>query len=265
MFPPPAAALFVNAPRDPLEQALREHGLRPDQWAEWTSTYTCLVVKTDDHIVLVDSGAGDLAASTGRLGENMTAAGLSFEDIDTVVTTHAHPDHIGGNTNGEGKVAFPNARFFMCSEEWDFWTSERAGRELDEHMAIPLQIARRHLPPTRGQLALIDRDTEIVPGVDVIRAPGHTPGHVALMVSSVGGKLLVLADTVLHPIHMERPEWHSVFDFDPPKLVSSRRLLLGQAAAEKALVFAFHFPFPGLGHVIPKGEGWVWQAIESAV
>jgi glyoxylase-like metal-dependent hydrolase (beta-lactamase superfamily II) len=223
------------------------------------------VINTDDHVVLVDSGAGDLAPTTGRLREHMTATGLSFEDIDTVITTHAHPDHIGGNTTPEGRPAFPKARYFMCREEWDFWTSERAERELGEHMAVPLQIARRHLSPTRERLELIDGKTAIVAGVDAIPAPGHTPGHLALMVSSMGCKLLILSDTVLHPIHLERPEWNAVFDFDPPKVVSTRRLLLEQAAADKALVFAFHFPFPGLGHVSPKDEGWDWQATEATV
>jgi glyoxylase-like metal-dependent hydrolase (beta-lactamase superfamily II) len=263
IFPPPATALFANAPREQLEQVLLGYDIRLEEWIEWTSTYTCLIVKTSDYIVLVDTGAGNRAPSTGKLQQNMKTEGLIPEDIDVVIITHAHPDHIGGNTIREGKPAFPNARYVMWKDEWDFWTSERAERELDEHMAVPLSIARKKLPSIQGQLELIDRETEIVPGICALAAPGHTPGHMALAISSIDDKLLVLSDTVLHPIHLERPEWHAVFDIDPQQTVSTRRRLLHKAMVERYLVLAFHFPFPGLGYVLQKGEGWQWQPIET--
>lgn len=262
LFPPPATALFVNAPREQLEQVLGEYDLQPEKWMEWTSIYTCLVIKTSDYIVLVDTGAGNLAPSTGKLQQNMKAEGLMPEDIDIVIITHAHPDHIGGNTNHEGKSAFPNARYVIWKDEWDFWTSERAERELDEHMTVPINIARNNLLPIQGQLELIDRETEIVPGISAFAAPGHTPGHMGLSVSSLDAKLLILSDTVLHPIHLERPEWHAVFDLDPQQTLSTRRRLLHKAAVERDLVFAFHLPSPGLGYVLQKGEGWQWQPLE---
>jgi len=113
IFPPPANALFVNAPSEQLERIIRGYELQPDKWMEWTSTYICLVIKTSDYIVLVDTGAGNLALTTGKLEQNMKAEGLLPEDIDVVIITHAHPDHIGGNTIHEGKSAFPNARYVM--------------------------------------------------------------------------------------------------------------------------------------------------------
>ena len=264
IFPPPAAALFANAPSEQLAQALREHGIQPDQWKEWTSTYVCLAIKTNDYVVLVDTGAGDLAPTTGKLGQNMKAAGLSHKDIDIVITTHAHPDHIGGNTTIEGILAFTNARFVMWKDEWDFWTSERAERELGEHMAVPINLARKNLPPTKGQLELIDHETEIVPGICAIAAPGHTPGHMALVISSGSDKLLILSDTLLHPINLEYPEWYSVFDHNPEQAVSSRRQLLNKAVVEKALIFAFHFPFPCLGRVVQRGNAWQWLPVQPS-
>jgi glyoxylase-like metal-dependent hydrolase (beta-lactamase superfamily II) len=190
-FPPPATFLFANASKESLEQVLRKHKLQLEQWVEWTSPYICLVVNTDKHRVLVDTGAGGLGPNTGKLLQNLRAGGISPGDIDTVILTHGHPDHIGGNTNAEGKSAFPNAHFFMWKDEWDFWNSDLAGLKVDEHTRELLSmLARKNLPPIQSQLNLIDHETEIVPGIQAIAAPGHTPGHMALVISSGGEHLL---------------------------------------------------------------------------
>ena len=114
-----------------------------------------------------------------------------------------------------------------------------------------------------GFLDLIEREREILPGIQAVVAPGHTPGHMALLISSRGEHLLYISDTVLHPIHLEQPEWCATVDFAPDQVVSTRRRILNRASAEKALVLAFHFPFPGLGHIIQKGEVWEWQPIRA--
>ena len=261
-FPPPATLLFANAPRERLEEVLVEHDTQTKQWAEWTSPYICLVVNTSDHLVLVDTGAGGLAPSTGRLLQNLRAEGIAPEDIDTVILTHGHPDHIGGNTDAEGKLTFPNARYAMWKDEWDFWTSEQAEQRLDEHVReLLLKFARKNLPPIQGQVDLFDREVEIVPGIRAVAAPGHTPGHMGLEISSQGEQLLCMSDAVIHPIHLEQPEWYAAVDFDFKQVLATRRHLLDRAASCKALVLAFHFPFPGLGRAVQKGEGWQWQPI----
>jgi glyoxylase-like metal-dependent hydrolase (beta-lactamase superfamily II) len=263
-FPPPATLLFANAKRERLEQVLLEHNLQPEQWVEWTSPYICLLVNMGDHLVLVDTGAGSFAPTTGRLLQNMQAEGIGPGDIDTVILTHGHPDHLGGNTDAEGKPAFPNARYFIWKDEWDFWTSEQAEQRLDEHVReILIRFARKNLPPLQGKIDLLDRETEIVPGIRAIAAPGHTPGHMALEISSEGEQLLCISDAALHPIHLEQPEWYAVVDFAPQETVSTRRRLLSRAVARKALVLAFHFPFPGLGHIVQKGDVWQWQPIKT--
>ncbi len=110
-FPPHGTFLFANAPREPLGDVLRKHSVEPEQWAEWVSPYICLVINTPEHRVLVDTGADGLGPDTGRLAPNLRTEGIEPEDIDTVILTHAHSDHIGGNTNSEGTLVSPNARY----------------------------------------------------------------------------------------------------------------------------------------------------------
>jgi glyoxylase-like metal-dependent hydrolase (beta-lactamase superfamily II) len=256
----------VNAPKKRLEQALREHNLDPERWKQYISPYSSLVINTGQHLVLVDTGAGGLEPTTGRLIPNLQSEGIKPDDIDTVILTHGHLDHIGGNTDSEGRPAFPNARYVMWKDEWDFWTAEPNLAELGVPKQIKetlIAVARNNLLPIQHQLDLLDHEAEIVPGIRAVAAPGHTPGHMAVAIASDNEQLLVLSDAVLHQIHLEQPDWYTAVDFAPEKVVTTRRRLLDWAAAEKALVHAFHFPFPGLGYVTQKGEAWQWEPIET--
>jgi glyoxylase-like metal-dependent hydrolase (beta-lactamase superfamily II) len=259
-FPPPAIFLFANAPKEQLEQALREHDLQPEHWTEWVSPYICLVIDTGEHRVLVDTGAGNLAPSTGKLLQNLQAVGIARQDIDTVILTHGHPDHIGGNTDSEGKLVFSKAKYIMWKNEWDFWNSEEATLKLDEHVrGVLVGYARKNLPPIQRQLSLVDSETEVLPGIQAIAAPGHTPGQIALAISSKGEQLLCVSDVVLHPIHLEWQEWCAAIDFDPGQVEGTRRRIMNRATVDNALVLAFHFPFPGLGHILQKEKAWQWM------
>lgn len=257
-FPPPATFLFSNAPKPMLNQALIAHDLQPDTWMEWVSPYLCVVVNTSDHIVLVDTGAGKLGPNTGKLLASLRTEGVKPEAIDTIILTHGHPDHLGGNTR-DGEVVFPNARFMIGRAEWEFWTSE-PDLKIDEHTReLLVTTAQNNLLPIEDQLTRISREEEIVTGVHMIPTPGHTPGHMAVAVSSNDAHLLCVSDAILHPIHVEHPDWHAVVDFSPQQLLKTRQRLFTRATDDDALVLAFHFPFPGLGHVIKKDQQWQWR------
>jgi glyoxylase-like metal-dependent hydrolase (beta-lactamase superfamily II) len=260
-FPPPEAFLFSNAPGESLASVRRRFNL-PTPWTEWVSSYTCLAVRAGKNLVLVDTGAGSLAPTTGQLIPNLRTAGIAPVDIDTVVITHGHPDHLGGNLAVDGRPAFPKARYVISKVEWDFWTSSQAEQKIGEHSrAILVGIARRNLLPIKDRLHLVDGEAEIVPGIRAIPAAGHTPGLIALAVSSKKERLLCISDVVLHPVHLEMPEWVAALDIPPEAQAGTRRKILNMASDAKDLVMAFHFPFPGLGRVVPKGKGWQWQPV----
>ena len=256
----PPQNFFANVPKEQIEELLRQRNLATDHI---TTPYTYLYVDTGEHRVLVDMGAGNLLPTTGRLVQNMKAAGIEPADIDTVIITHAHPDHIGGTLDEEGKPVYANARYFIWKDEWDFWFSESAFAKAPE---IFVKIARKNLEPIKDRLSLLDHESEILPGIRVIAAPGHTPGHIVVSVSSGDEQMLYIGDTVLYPLHLEHPDWTPIYDILPEKAAASKRRIFDRAVAEKAWVIGQHFPpFPGLGHVIKKGEGWQWQPIKTTV
>jgi len=269
----PVESFFAGVPREQAHAALQMRGLPTTHIA---TPYTCLYVDTGLHKVMIDTGAGNLSdearqlfpsidhttTMTGLLQKSLTDAGVSRVEVNTVVITHAHPDHVGGTLNEAGQLVFPNASYFVSRDEHDFWFND-VNLKHESHMMRELtRIARLNLNALGDRLEILEGDVEIVPGIHAISTPGHTPGHIALSIRSNGEQLLHISDAVLHPLHLEHPDWVPVFDVSPLHAAQSKQMIFDKAADENALVFAHHFPpFPNLGHVEKQRAGWLWQPL----
>jgi len=259
-FSYPAAWFFPSADPDELSRAFEGHRLPGEQVL---SPYTCLLIETGSHVVLVDAGAGLHGPAGGAIVARLWTAGIRPRDIDTVIFTHAHPDHIGGAVNSSGRPVFSNARHVLAELEWDLWMTGCADLR---RLRVPCGVrdsmratARQCLHSLRFQTEPIAGESEIAPGVRAISAPGHTPGHLAVLISSEGQHLLNLGDAAVHPLHLEEPAWENGLDLAAAKAVATRRALMERAVAERMHVMAFHFPFPSVGRVTPRLEGgWRW-------
>jgi glyoxylase-like metal-dependent hydrolase (beta-lactamase superfamily II) len=249
---------FAGVPREEVQEALRQHDL-PTESAR--SPYTFLYVNTGEHQVLVDLGNGEGVPNAGRLDRSLEAAGIEPEEIDTVIITHAHPDHIGGTLDADDNLVFARASYYLSKEEWDFWFSEST---MDLVPKWHVRLARKSLEALQDRITLLEGEAEIVPGIRAIPAPGHTPGHMVVAVSSGDEQLLYIGDTATHILHLEHRDWRPSYDILPEEAIASQRQILDLATAEGALVVATHFfPFPSLGTVVQKGEGWQWQPIAT--
>jgi len=252
--------MFTNVSRADVELALQAQGL---SLHAVTTPFTFLYVNTGKNKVLVDIGAGTISPTTGQLPHNLSMAGVAPESIDSIFITHAHPDHIGGVLDDSGKPIFTQATYFICRVEWDFWFSEQAPSQGWEWAT---GITRAKLTPIKDKTVMLDREDEILPGVSVLFAPGHTPGHMVVSFSAQGERLLYTGDTVLHPLHLEHPDWLPWFDRLPELAAASKSRIFDLAASTQCWVMGQQFPpFPSLGHVVKHKVGWKWQPIETAV
>jgi glyoxylase-like metal-dependent hydrolase (beta-lactamase superfamily II) len=259
-FPGTADLFAVNAPAAELTEILAAQGLAPDAMSLGVHP---LLVETGDQRVLLDTGLGAFDPG-GNLMASLAAEGIAPEEIDIVLITHMHTDHFGGALDAEGRLAFPNARYLINAIEQEFWAAGPSLGELivpDEFKQVFRQAAVDALTALDGNIEQIAPGDEIAPGVTVVDARGHTPGHLAVEVASDGEGLLHIVDAAHLPeIHLERPDWFMVADNWPAWSVTTRKALFDRAADENLLVATYHFPFPGLGRVTKDEIGWTWTA-----
>ena len=248
---------FAGSSADELTQALQQHAMSPDYYELQCN---CLLIDTGNERVLIDSGGGPaFDPHLGQLVPGLALAGYQPADMDIIVLTHGHRDHVCGGVDHHGEMVFPNARHIMVRGEWEYWAISADLDTMDSSVIEDIRFARECLLAVQGQLKLIEAGDEIVPGIRTIPTPGHTRNHISVAVTSADSCLICVADTMDLPIHIERTTWHPAWDELADVGIESRRMLLRRAVAENALIHGFHFPFPGVGTVRADGAGWRFQ------
>lgn len=225
------------------------------------------LINTGKNLILVDAGAAKCFGPTlGVIQDNIRAAGYEPGQIDTVLLTHLHPDHVCGIA-ADGKPAFPNATVHVAKAEADFWLSEEVASKAPKENQPFFKMARDAVAPYKAndRFKTIGSGDTPAPGVTVMPTPGHTPGHAGYLFSSDKQNLLVWGDLVhSHAVQFARPEVTIEFDVDSKQAIAMRKKTFAEVAEKKLWVAGMHLPFPGLGHVRAENKGYAWIPVEYA-
>jgi glyoxylase-like metal-dependent hydrolase (beta-lactamase superfamily II) len=233
--------------------------------------FNTLVLKKDGDTILFDTGCGHhFGPNSGQLASNLRLAGIEPSAVTAILLTHAHPDHIGGLTDKNGNLIYPNAIVYIAKAEYDFWTSPlpdfskcKADKGFTDMM---VGIARQNLQAAKEKIRFFNDGDLLFGCVKTQIVPGHTPGHTLSHIFIDGQELTHIGD-ISHDaaLLLSHPEWGVAFDTDFETAALARRQILTELAENRTRIFSFHLPWPGLGHIRKKADAfeWVAQAITT--
>ena len=265
-FARPLDGLVTNAPLQTVQDAAAATFLPTDRIM---IPFTTTVINTGSRLVLIDTGNGDSGAVTsGKWMTNFRAAGFTPEQVDTVVLSHFHGDHINGLRLKDGTAVFPNAEIMVPAAEWAYWMDDAKMAAAPDGLKPGFGNVRRVFGPMAKDVKQYAPERELITGLTAVTATGHTPGHTAFAVTSGTGRLLLVSDTANHPaLFVRHPDWSGVFDMDPDTARNTRRRILELAVSERMQVAFYHAPFPATGYIATSGSGFEFlpKAWNSAV
>jgi glyoxylase-like metal-dependent hydrolase (beta-lactamase superfamily II) len=250
---------FINITKDEIDTELRDNFLPTDNAV---LEQNILVVNFGDRVVLFDTGMGTdtlFGDSTGKMLKTLHAADIDPASVDAVVMSHAHIDHCGGLIGADGKRNFPNAQYFIGEADFNYWTDD--GKIPANYPARPhfLDQARKNLLPVKDSIHFYKDNEQILPGVTALSAPGHTVSHTIFMIEVDGKQLCYVGDLAHHPVLLlEHPRTQFAYDTDAAQSAESRVRMLGMLASNRIPLLAYHFAWPGIGHVATHNDGFVY-------
>ncbi|WP_230532440.1 MBL fold metallo-hydrolase [Microvirga roseola] len=260
----PLEGFVRNAELPQVQEAMEEAFLPTDALP---ITFNTLVLNQGGRITLIDTGNGNMGApTTGQWMSNFRAAGFDPSQVNSVVISHFHGDHINGLRLKDGTAVFPNAEIMVPSAEWAFWMDDARMNQAPDGMKGAFQNVRRVFGPVANDVKRYEADKEVVSGLTSVAAYGHTPGHTAYMLSSGNDRLMIMSDTTNHPaLFVRNPDWAAVFDMDADQARQTRRRMLDMAASERAQVAFYHAPFPSTGHIAKEGDGYRFVPVQWTI
>jgi glyoxylase-like metal-dependent hydrolase (beta-lactamase superfamily II) len=254
---PPPEFLALNVDSATREEYFESRFVPTDQLPFQANP---VVLDVGGRRVLIDTGwSGAMAPdTTGHLVPALEAAGITTGSIETVVLTHGHPDHLGGLLDEKGGFRFPRAEVVISEAELALWTDDEAESRFRE-APLPLPMIQGILRGVAERRRTIAAGDDVVPGLRSLSTPGHTAGHMSLVLEAGDREVLLTGDAIptIH-VHFERPDWHNLFDHEPERAAGTRRRLLDRAAADRMLMLGYHFPFPGIGYALRHEDAYRW-------
>lgn len=251
--------LSFSLPETPLDEAtalMKERGVPADGVVQANVT----LVRTGDQMVLIDAGSGPKFQQTaGKLSENLEAAGIGPDKITRIVFTHGHADHLWGVIDDfDDEERFPNATYVMSADEWDFWTHPDTPSQVPDWLKGMALGSARILKRIEPKLERRKSGEPVAPGLAYVATPGHTPGHMAVMVDGGGSQQLLVGGDIFsnNAVSFARPEWPVGSDYDRHLAVRTRRTMLDRLAADRTPLIGFHLAWPGQGMVERSGAAY---------
>ena len=224
-----------------------------------------MLIKVQEKIILIDAGMGNhFGENQGWLLNNIENAGISRESITDILITHAHRDHIGGLITNEGTIVYPNAKYHIAKEEYDFWMSDNPdfsnSKLTVEQRNTTINFTKKVLNRIKEKIVSFHPGETLFTVIQTELAAGHTPGHTIFTISSEGKSVKNIVDIFHAPLLISNPEWGIVFDVNFEQAIRTRKQVLEDCFKNKQLVMSSHLPWPGLGY-IDKRDKYYWDPI----